>query len=224
MKIVQYPHPALRFRSDPLKAIDKEVRLVAGRMLELMYRARGLGLASNQVAWPFQMFVMNATADPAKPEHQRVLINPVVVEKKGTVEGEEGCLSFPDLFQKVRRAKSVRVQAYDLEGKMVEIVTGELESPIAELTSRVLQHEIDHLHGVLFVDKMGPLGKLGARGRLKDFERVFRRSQERGEAAPDADIEQELRRMVETGPVAPASLSEPLPEPPPEQTPPEPRL
>jgi peptide deformylase len=197
LKIVKYPHPALKFESKPLQAIDKEVRLVAGRMLELMYGARGLGLAGNQVAWPFQMFVMNPTASPEVAEQQRVLINPVVVERRGTIEGDEGCLSFPDLYQKVRRAKTVKVQAYDLEGKVVEIVTSELPQEIAELSSRVLQHEIDHLHGILFIDKMGPLGKLSARSSLREFEREFRKAQERGEYPSDAEIEKRLKEQTE---------------------------
>lgn len=205
LKIVHYPHPSLRFQSKPLPAIDKEVRLVAGRMLELMYGARGLGLAANQVAWPYQLFVMNATANPEQVDQQRVLINPVVVERKGTIEGDEGCLSFPDLYQKVRRAKSVKVSAYDLEGKAIEIVTTELPSPLAELTSRVLQHEIDHVHGVLFIDKMGPLGKMAARGSLREFERVFRKLQEKGEYPADAELEKHLRHLAET-PAATAEI------------------
>ena len=195
LKIVKYPHPALKFKSSLLQAIDKEVRLMAGRMLELMYGAKGLGLAANQVAWPFQLFVMNATANPEISEQQRVLINPVVLERRGTIEGDEGCLSFPDLYQKVRRAKTVKVQAYDLEGKVIEVVTSELPQAIAELSSRVLQHEIDHLHGVLFIDKMGPLGKLSARATLRDFEREFRKAQEKGEIPPEAEIEKLLAAL-----------------------------
>lgn len=201
MKIVQFPHPALRFPSRPLTAIDQEVRRVAGEMLELMYNARGLGLAANQVAWPFQLFVMNP--DHEQPGQERVLINPVILERKGTIEGEEGCLSFPDLFQKVRRAKVVKVQAYDLEGKLVEIVTSSLPSPLAELTSRVLQHEYDHLHGTLFIDKMGPLGKLSARNDLKKFEHQFRKAQEKGEYPPDEEIVRLLREEAERGPTPP---------------------
>ena len=197
LKIVKYPHPALKFKSSLLQAIDKEVRLMAGRMLELMYGAKGLGLAANQVAWPFQLFVMNATANPEISEQQRVLINPVVLERRGTIEGDEGCLSFPDLYQKVRRAKTVKVQAYDLEGKLIEIVTSELPQEIAELSSRVLQHEIDHLHGILFIDKMGPLGKLSARSSLREFEREFRKAQERGEYPSDAEIEKRLKEQTE---------------------------
>src|SRR5262249_26377669 len=140
---------------------------------------------------------MNATANPENAEQQRVLINPVVMDRKGTIEGDEGCLSFPDLYQKVRRAKTVRVQAYDLEGKLIEVLTSELPQEIAELSSPVLQHEIDHLHGVLYIDKMGPLGKLSARGSLRDFEREFRKAQERGEYPSDAEIEKRLKEQAE---------------------------
>jgi peptide deformylase len=196
MKIVTYPHPALRFPSRLIMAIDKEVRLKVGEMLELMYTAHGLGLAANQVAWPFQLFVMNVTAEPERAEHQRVLINPVVIERKGFMEGEEGCLSFPELQQKVRRARSVKVQAYDLDGKVIEIVTSTLPSPLAELTSRVMQHEIDHLHGILFIDKMGLLAKRASRGALKGFELEFQRAQEKGEYPTVAEIEKQLREMT----------------------------
>src|SRR5262245_52756738 len=120
MRIVQYPHPALRYKARPLTAIDKKVRLHAGEMLDLMYGAKGLGLAANQVALPFQLLVMNAVADPEQREHERVYINPVILERKGSVEGEEGCLSFPGLYQKVRRAKTVTVRSYNLNGEPVE--------------------------------------------------------------------------------------------------------
>jgi peptide deformylase len=194
MKIVQYPHPALRHRARPLTAIDKKLRLYAGEMLQLMYEARGLGLAAPQVALPFQMFVMNPTADPEQRDKEMVLINPVVLERRGTIEGEEGCLSFPGLYQKIRRARSVKVQAYDLEGKELLIeVAG--STPEEQLCSRLMQHEIDHLDGILFIDKMGPIAKLASRGSLKEFERDYRRAQQRGEIPPDADIEKMLNDL-----------------------------
>jgi peptide deformylase len=186
MKIVQFPHPALRRPVRPLTAIDKNVRLQAAEMLELMYAARGVGLAANQVVLPYQMIVMNETADPEQKEHELVLLNPVVLERKGSVEGEEGCLSFPKLFQKVRRAKSVKVQAYGLEGQLLDINA-------SDMVARILQHEIDHLRGELFIDKMGTLARLASRSTLKEFEHTFRRAQERGEVPSDA----ELMKMLE---------------------------
>jgi peptide deformylase len=188
MKIVYYPHPALRYVAVPLTAIDKKVRLFVGEMLELMYAGRGLGLAGPQVALPYRVFVMNLKSDPAQKGEEKVYINPQIVERKGSVEGEEGCLSFPDLFQKVRRAKSIKFQAYNLEGQLIE-------GSLVDLEARVWQHEVDHLNGELFIDKMGAIAKLASRGALKQFERDYRRSQERGEIPPDAEIEKVLKAL-----------------------------
>jgi peptide deformylase len=189
MKILPYPHPALRYKSVPIITIDEEVRKQAAQMLELMYESKGLGLASNQVGLPYRLFVMNPEADPEKPELERVCINPVILERKGSVEGEEGCLSFPKLFQKVRRPKTVKVHYYNLAGELCEVVE-------SDLTARVMHHEIDHLDGVLFIDKMGPFARLAARGDIKEFERQFRRAQEKGDYPADAAIEGQLKELA----------------------------
>jgi peptide deformylase len=189
MKIVHYPHPSLRHAGKPLTAIDNKVRKAAEEMLNLMYEAKGLGLAAPQVALPYQMFVMNTKADPEQRELEKIIINPVIVERKGSIEGDEGCLSFPELFQKVRRAKHVKVVAYNLEGQQVEIL------PTDDLESRVLQHEWDHLQGVLYIDKFGPLAKLSARTMLKALERAHKRAQEKGEIPSDAEIEKSLKEL-----------------------------
>jgi len=185
MKIVHYPHPALRHRAKPLLAIDKKLHLQVGEMKDLMYEARGLALAATQVALPYQLLVMNVTGDSTKKECEEVLINPVMVEKKGIIEDEEGCLSFPGLYQNVRRAKTVKVQAYNLKGQLVEKVVHDLEA-------RAWQHEIDHLNGVLFIDNMGPIARLAARSSVKNFEKEFRQAQERGDIPPNAEIEKLL--------------------------------
>jgi peptide deformylase len=185
MKIVHYPHPALRHAAKPVSSIDKDLHLQIGRMMELMYDAKGLGLAAPQVALPFQLLVMNITGDPAKPECEEVYLNPVIVERRGTVDDEEGCLSFPGLYQKIRRAKTIKIHAYNLKGQLVEKVVSELEA-------RAWQHEIDHLNGVLFIDKMGTIAKLTSRTAVKNFERAFRQAQERGEIPPDLEIEKLL--------------------------------
>jgi peptide deformylase len=185
MKIVHYPHPALRHAAKPLTCIDKKLHVHIGEMKELMYEARGLGLAAPQVALPYQLLVMNVTGDPKQPEREEVYLNPTIVERKGFVEDEEGCLSFPGLYQKIRRSKSVKIQAYDLKGNLVEKVVSDLEA-------RAWQHEIDHLNGVLFIDMMGPIAKLSSRSSVKNFERVFRRAQEKGEIPPELEIEKLL--------------------------------
>src|SRR5260370_11005807 len=123
--------------------------------------------------------------EPEQPEQAKAYINPVIMERKGSVEGEEGCLSFPGLFAKVRRARTIRFQAYDIKGQLQEGTASDLEA-------RVWQHEVDHLHGELFIDKMGPIAKMAKSGDVKKFEREFRRAQERGEIPPDADLNKVL--------------------------------
>ena len=192
MKIVNYPHPALRHKAGAVSSIDKKLKVQIGEMTELMYEAKGLGLAAPQVALPFQLLVMNISGDPNQPGLEEVFINPVITERKGLVDDEEGCLSFPGLYQKVKRAKTVKIKAYDLKGQKVEKVVHDLEA-------RAWQHEIDHLNGVLFIDKMGVLGKFAARGTVKKFEKEFRKAQEKGEIPPDVEIEKLLAALEGKG-------------------------
>src|SRR5438874_7742215 len=161
-KIVQYPHPALRHPAKPVTSIDAEVRRYAGRMLELMYEHKGLGLAAPQIALPVQLMVMNFEGEAEKKDLEVVAVNPVILDKKGSQEGSEGCLSFPDLYQKVRRAKTVTVRAYNLDGALYEMVCH-------DLPARLWQHEVDHLDGRLFIDVMGTVGRLASRSTLKEF-------------------------------------------------------
>src|SRR5260370_21047420 len=126
--------------------------------------------------------------EPEERDKEKAYVNPVIKERKGSVEGEEGCLSFPGLFGKVRRAKTIRFQAYNLKGQLEE-------GTVSDLEARVWQHEVDHLHGELFIDKMGPIAKMASRGEVKRFEREFRRAQERGEIPPDAEINQLLEAL-----------------------------
>lgn len=188
MKIVHYPHPALRHAAAPLTCIDKKLHLHIGAMKDLMYEARGLGLAAPQVALPYQLLVMNVTGDPKQPEREEVYVNPSIVERKGFMEDDEGCLSFPGLYQKIRRSKTIKIQAYDLKGNLVEKVVSDLEA-------RAWQHEIDHLNGVLFIDMMGPIAKLSSRSSVKNFERAFRKAQEKGEIPPELEIEKLLAAL-----------------------------
>jgi len=189
MRIVHYPHPALRHKSKPISTIDRELHLNVGRMMELMYEAKGLGLAAPQVALPYQLLVMNISGDPKQPEKEEVFVNPIIVDKKGVIDDEEGCLSFPGLYQNVRRAKAIKVQAYDLKGNLVEKIVEGLEA-------RAWQHEIDHLNGVLFIDMMGPIAKLAARGSVKDFEKKFKEAQAKGEIPAELEIQRLLKELA----------------------------
>jgi peptide deformylase len=188
LKIVQYPHPSLRHKAVPLTAIDKKVHFVAAAMIELMYENHGLGLAAPQVGLPFQMFVCNYAGDPEKRDMEGVYINPLIIERKGSIEGEEGCLSFPKLFQKVRRARTIKAQAYTLQGQLIEV-------EMSDLPARIWQHEVDHLHGILYIDKFGTIAKLASRSSLREFERDYRKSQERSEIPPDVEIERRLTEL-----------------------------
>jgi peptide deformylase len=188
MNIVRYPHPALRHPVKPLTSIDKQVHLHIGRMLDLMYEAAGLGLAANQVALPYQVFVMNAHSGEERDHSQElVCINPVILDRKGSIEGEEGCLSFPGLYQKVRRAKTVRMQAYNLKGELYEVVA-------SDMAARVIQHEADHLQGILYVDKMSDIGKMASRAALRELEYEFEKAQDRGLIAPTKELLAALER------------------------------
>lgn len=188
MKIVEYPHPALLAATTPVRQVDKALRLQVGQMFELMYEARGVGLAANQVALPYRFVIMNIDTENHDPQKEEIFINPVIVSQKGSIEDEEGCLSFPGLYAKVRRAKEVTVEAYSLTGEMLRInATG--------LAARAWQHEIDHLDGKVFVDRFSTISKLAHRNDIKEFERRFRIAQKEGRIPADTDIEKTLSHL-----------------------------
>jgi peptide deformylase len=191
LEIVKYPHPALRYASRPVEQIDDALRSTVRAMFELMYEARGIGLAANQVALPFRFFILNLTADPEQKEQEQVFINPEIVKRHSAAEDEEGCLSLPGLYAKVRRAKKIRVRAYDLNGNLVE-------QDIGDLFSRAVQHETDHLDGRLFIDYLEPLALHSAEEKIREFERTYLQGQREGTIPPDEELKRQLAEM--TGP------------------------
>jgi peptide deformylase len=160
MQIVRYPHPALRFKSVPITQITAELRDAVREMFDLMYAAEGIGLAANQVGLPYRFFVLNLTGKREEQDQEHVFINPEIVKRKGTQEAEEGCLSFPKLYGPVRRAGEIVVEAFDLDGHGFELA-------IDDLASRAIQHETDHLDGILFVDRLSALHRKLLEGKLK---------------------------------------------------------
>ena len=181
MKILNYPHPALRVKARPVLAIDADVQKTAAEMLELMYKHEGLGLAAPQVGLDIQLLVMNFAGDAVQPEHECVAINPVIVEEKGgLVNDREGCLSFPGLYQNVRRYRTVKVEYYTLTGEKRAM-------ECHDLPARVWQHEIDHLHGTLFIDKMGSLGRERSQRDLEKFIADFEKEKKKGDLPPDIE-------------------------------------
>jgi peptide deformylase len=187
LRIVQYPHPALRHVAKPLVRVDQELHAIVRNMFELMYEANGVGLAANQIDLPYRLFVVNLESDPEAAEEERVFINPVLSDRKGMVEGEEGCLSLPGVYADVKRSAEVVLNAFDLAGEEVSL-------PLEGLLARVVQHEIDHLNGILFIDRLSPTGELAVKQALEDFETQFTGQRQRGEIPDDAAI---ARRLAE---------------------------
>ena len=140
--------PVLRQRSDEVETIDDEVRALVQDLFDTMYLAEGIGLAANQLGVARRVAVVDAEDDP-----RLVLINPVILERDGTTREEEGCLSIPDIFGDVDRAERIVLETTNLDGKRERF---ELKG----LTARAVQHEIDHLDGVLFLDHLSPLKRL----------------------------------------------------------------
>lgn len=184
MQIVTYPHPTLRHKSQPIKRVDANLRKMVSQMFELMYEARGVGLAANQVDLPFRLFVANLQSDPEEGE-ELVFINPVISRPKGLEEKEEGCLSLPELYGPVKRPETVQVTAYTLRGE-------EIEAKLSGFAARVVQHETDHLDGVMFIDRLSETEAMAARESIEEFELSFAGRRQRQEIPLDNDILQRL--------------------------------
>lgn len=149
LKIVKYPEPVLQQTGDPVTEFDDELRKFVADMFETMYASQGIGLAAQQVGVAKRITVIDLSQgkDPAQ---KLALINPTVIHKEGKQYEEEGCLSFPDIREKVQRAARVKVRAQNERGEWFEM-DGE------ELLARAFQHEIDHLDGILFIFRMSTL-------------------------------------------------------------------
>ena len=149
LKIVKYPEPVLSQPGEPVNEFNAELRKLVADMFETMYASQGVGLAAPQVGVSKRVTVVDLSMGK-NAEEKLVLINPEVISSDGRLYEEEGCLSFPDIREKIVRAANVRVRAQDASGKWFEM-DGE------DLLSRCFQHEIDHLDGILFLARMSAL-------------------------------------------------------------------
>ncbi len=147
LPVVQFPAEVLSKRTLDVKKITDVERKLVKDMIDTMYAEQGVGLAANQVGIAKQIFV--ASADQVRGQ-EIVCINPKIIQKEGTIKEFEGCLSVREVYEPVKRFKKVTIQAMDLDGNIVEL-KGE------GLLSRIFQHEIDHLNGTLFIDRLGLL-------------------------------------------------------------------
>lgn len=173
--LVHYPDPVLRERAAPIPAVTDEVRAVAARMFEIMRRHEGIGLAAPQVGLAWRMFVTQVPGGedpeaPADPPESRleptVYINPVISDPAGkAVSYSEGCLSLPEIRGEVMRPPIVTITALDLEGKAFTLRGG-------GLLARCWQHELDHLDGVLIIDRMSQMSRMKNRAAIRDLERA----------------------------------------------------
>jgi peptide deformylase len=148
-EIVKYPDPILQTPTEPVTEFDDELRSLVDDMFESMYAAHGIGLAAPQIGIAKRLTVIDLSFKK-NPEEKIVLINPEIIHKEGKQSEEEGCLSLPEIREKVSRSEKVRVRAQDAHGKWFEI-DGD------ELLARAFQHEIDHLDGVLFIFRVSAL-------------------------------------------------------------------
>ena len=187
MQIVTYPHPTLRHKSKPIRRVDADLKAMVREMFALMYEAQGVGLAANQVDLPLRLFVVNEKADPDKGE-ELVFINPVLSRPKGNETKEEGCLSIPETYGDVMRPEKIQVEAYNLNGELFE---GELSG----LLGRIVQHETDHLDGVLFPDRMSETAKMQIGPALDEFEIDFESKRRTGEIPSDEEIAARLAEI-----------------------------
>jgi peptide deformylase len=167
-----YPDPLLRRPALAVERFDEELRAIVAGMFARMYASKGVGLAAPQVGLKKRLLIVNQSGEPAD---EVVLVNPRILERSGPLTTfEEGCLSFPGIYAEIERPESCRVEAQRVDGTRFEQTFGGFQG-------RIVQHEYDHLEGVLLVDRMSPADKLRHKGALEELVARFRR---RAAAAP----------------------------------------
>ncbi len=149
--ILHYPDPRLRQKAQPVTTVTPEIEKLIEDMAETMYAAPGVGLAATQIGEPHRIFIVDIAAED-EPSNLMVFINPEITATDGSQTGAEGCLSFPGVTEDVKRAAKVTIRAMDRKGKPFELEAD-------ELLAVAVQHELDHLEGVLMIDRVGMLKK-----------------------------------------------------------------
>ena len=183
LSILQYGDPILRVKGRPVEEIDNRIRELAANMIETMHAAHGVGLAAQQIGEAVQLIVLDISAVEDRPSTLRldgkdiadpktampvVLINPEIELQGETEIGLEGCLSFPEITGDVERAQSVTVRAQNLQGEAIQIEA-------SGFLARAIQHEGDHLNGILFIDRMHSAAKAALSSRLKRLQKETHR-------------------------------------------------
>lgn len=189
LEILKFPDPRLRLKCAAVKDVTPELQQFAKDMMETMYSFKGIGLAAAQVDRQIRLIVLDTrprengrykpedmTELEAKVPQPLIIFNPEVIEKKGKTTFDEGCLSVPTYFETVERFNWIKVRALDINGKPIEFETD-------GLLSICIQHEIDHLDGKLFIDRLSPIKANRIKSKIKKF------------GYPDPDVEDEEAEM-----------------------------
>jgi peptide deformylase len=162
LTILEFPDERLRKKAEKVQAVDESIHKLVDDMFETMYESRGVGLAATQVNVHRRVIVVDVSEDKNAP---LCLINPEIVERDGVEESEDGCLSVPGFFEKVRRAEHVRVKALNRDGQLFELEA-------RDLLAVCIQHEMDHLDGKLFVDYLSPLKRQRIKKKLEKIHKM----------------------------------------------------
>jgi peptide deformylase len=164
LNILEFPDQRLRKKAAPVAEVNRDIKKLVDDMFETMYEARGVGLAATQVNVQQQVIVMDISEEKNAPI---CFINPEIVAKEGVEESEEGCLSVPGFFEKVKRAESITVKALNRDGEIFELEAN-------DLLAVCVQHEIDHLEGKLFVDYLSSLKRQRIKKKLEKKHKLER--------------------------------------------------
>lgn len=164
LTILEFPDERLRKKAEDVKVVDSTIKTLVSDMLETMYAAQGVGLAATQVNVHKRVIVIDISEEKDSP---LCLINPVIIQKTGAAEGNEGCLSVPGFFEPVERAAEIVVQALDQDGKHFELAAD-------GLLGVCVQHEMDHLEGKLFVDYLSSLKRQRIKKKLEKIHKTER--------------------------------------------------
>ena len=166
LQIVLWPHPVLLRGTEEIEQVDDRLRLIVGEMRRIMFELRGVGLAAPQVGIAKRLMLVCPTGQPGE---EKVVLNPEIISAEGEDLGEEGCLSFPGMYGEVPRALSIRVRYRDLEFR-------EREMLLEDFVARVFLHELDHLDGILFIDRMTPASRSQAKPALEYLVHDYKQS------------------------------------------------
>lgn len=169
LDVLKYPNPILRRGGEDVAAFDADLAKIGRDMLHTMYQYQGVGLAGPQVGQALNLLVLNPKGDPADTADELVMVNPEILKRKQLEYGEEGCLSFPGIYAEVERHTEIRVRYQDLQGE-------KKETSFDGFMARIVLHEMDHLQGVLFVDRLSAAERIRVRGKLLDMEKSWQPS------------------------------------------------